>query len=189
MTQKKIETLKLSSLPLVITNKSMTEEENTKSIHNFKIRLLNGTEKRLSDFKNKVLLIVNIASGCGFAPQLKELQDLKEQMNSDQFEVLAFPSNDFGRQEPLDGEELDTFCQVNYGVQFPVFEKIMVRGASAHPIYKFLGDRKLNGNLTSTPRWNFHKYLIDKKGEVVDYFYPFTKPLSSKIKKKIQRLL
>jgi glutathione peroxidase len=162
--------------------------DNSKSIHQFKVKLINGTEKKLSDYKNKNLLIVNIASACGFAPQLKELQQLREELKSEDFEVLAFPSNDFGRQEPLEGEAINSFCELNYGVQFPVFEKIMVRGEQAHPLFKFLGDKKLNGKLTSTPRWNFHKYLVNKKGEVVDYFFPFTKPLSTKVKKKIQRL-
>ncbi|NQX37256.1 glutathione peroxidase [Pedobacter steynii] len=162
--------------------------DNSKSVHQFKVKLINGTEKNLSDYKNKNLLIVNIASACGFAPQLKELQQLREELKSENFEILAFPSNDFGRQEPLEGEAINSFCELNYGVQFPVFEKIMVRGEQAHPLFKFLGDKKLNGKLTSTPRWNFHKYLVNKKGEVVDYFFPFTKPLSTKVKKKIQRL-
>ncbi|WP_316822837.1 glutathione peroxidase [Pedobacter gandavensis] len=162
--------------------------DHLKSIHQFKVKLLNGTEKNLSDYKNKNLLIVNIASACGFAPQLKELQELREELKAQDFEVLAFPSNDFGRQEPLEGAGIQEFCELNYGVEFPVFEKMMVRGEHAHPLYKFLGDKKLNGHLSSTPRWNFHKYLINKKGEVVDYFFPFTKPMSTKVKKKIQRL-
>lgn len=163
--------------------------DNPKSIHQFKVKLLDGSEKNLSEYQNKVLLIVNIASGCGFAPQLKELQDLRAELKDEGFEVLAFPSNDFGRQEPLEGKEISNYCQVNFGVEFPVAEKIMVRGHLAHPLYKFLGDINLNGHLKSTPRWNFHKYLINREGEVVDYFFPFTKPSSSKLKKKIQRLL
>ncbi|SMD00727.1 glutathione peroxidase [Pedobacter africanus] len=154
----------------------------SKSVHQFKVKLINGTERNLSAYQNKVLLIVNIASACGFAPQLKELQELREQLGTEDFEILGFPSNDFGRQEPLEGIAINNFCEANYGVQFPVFEKIMVRGEQAHPLFKFLTQ-------TSTPRWNFHKYLINKEGEVVDYFFPFTKPLSSKVKKKIQRLL
>jgi len=163
--------------------------DHSKSIYQFKVKLLNGLEKNLSAYKDKVLLVVNIASACGFVPQLKELQELRTELKDKGFEILAFPSNDFGRQEPLEGEKISEFCQVNYGVEFPVFEKIMVRGNHAHPIYKFLSDKKLNGSLTSTPRWNFHKYLINKQGEVVDYFFPFTKPMSSKVKKKIMRLL
>ncbi|WP_214229190.1 glutathione peroxidase [Pedobacter sp. B4-66] len=156
--------------------------DNSKSIHQFKAKLINGSDKNLSDYKDKVLLVVNIASGCGFAPQLKELQTLRDEYRAQGFEVLAFPSNDFGRQEPLEGSEIDTYCEVNHGVQFPVFDKIMIRGTHAHPLFKFLTQK-------STPRWNFHKYLINKDGEVVDYFFPFTTPLSSKIKKKIQKLL
>ncbi|RYG30197.1 MAG: glutathione peroxidase, partial [Chitinophagaceae bacterium] len=113
---------------------------------------------------------------------LKELQELRDALSDTDFEILGFPSNDFGRQEPLDGQDIVSFCEVNHGVKFPVFQKIMIRGDQAHPLYKFL-------TKTSTPRWNFHKYLISKEGEVVDYFFPFTKPLSSKVRKKIQKLL
>ena len=165
----------------------MTEIQ--KNIYQFKARLINGKDKNLSDYKGKVLLIVNIASACGFAPQLEDLQALKEIMKEEEFEILGFPSNDFGGQEPLNGMAINEFCSVNYGVQFPIFEKMMIRGEHANPIYKFLGDKNLNGKLKSTPRWNFHKYLINRNGEVVDYFFPFTKPLSAKIRKKIQRLL
>jgi len=161
----------------------------TKNIYPFKVKLLNGKEKTLSDYKGKVLLVVNTASGCGFTPQLKELQELREEYAEKGFEVLGFPSNDFGRQEPLEGAAINKFCEVNFGVQFPMFEKIMVRGEHAHPLFKFLSQKKLNGNLNSTPKWNFHKYLINADGEVVDYFYSFTKPNSSKVKKKVQRLL
>jgi len=163
--------------------------DHSKSIHQFKFKLLDGSEKNMSDYQHQVLLIVNIASGCGFTPQLKELQELRAEFQGQGFEVIGFPSNDFGRQEPLDGLAIGEFCKANFGVEFPVSEKIMVRGDLAHPIYKFLADIKLNGNVKSTPRWNFHKYLVNKEGEVVDYFFPFTKPLSSKVKKKIQRLL
>ena len=158
------------------------------NIYQFKVRKIDGEEVNLSSYNGKVLLIVNTASGCGFTPQLKELQELRDQMGS-KFEVLGFPSNDFGKQEPLENTEIGAFCEKNFGVQFPVFEKIMVRGTHAHPLFKFLSEKKQNGNVSSTPRWNFHKYLVNQKGEVVDYFYPFTKPNSSKIRKKIQKLL
>ena len=152
------------------------------SIYRFIVQKINGDEINLSAYKNKVLLIVNTASQCGFAPQMKDLVELKKEFEGLDFEILAFPSNDFGRQEPLDGEAIAVFCQLNHGVRFPIFQKIMVRGASAHPLYKFLSE-------VSTPRWNFHKYLINREGEVVDYFYPFTTPLSSKVKKKILKLI
>ena len=158
------------------------------NIYQFNIQRLDGEEISLSDYKDKVLLIVNTASQCGFTPQLKELTALKNEFKDQDFEILAFPSNDFGGQEPLDGRELAEFCEKT-GTNYPVFEKIRVRGPYADPLYKFLSDKKQNGKLNSIPRWNFHKYLISKAGIVTDFFFPFTKPTSSKIRKKIARLL
>ena len=159
-----------------------------KSIYQFDIKKIDGEEINLSAYKGKVLLIVNTASQCGFTPQLKDLAALKNEFKDTDFEILGLPSNDFGGQEPLDGAAIATFCE-NYGSNFPVFDKIRVRGPYAHPLYKFLSDKKENGKFSSVPRWNFHKFLIDKHGIVQDFFYPFTKPNTSKIKKKIQRLL
>ena len=158
------------------------------SIYRFIVQKINGDEINLSTYKNKVLLIVNTASECGFAPQLKELVSLKNEFAGSDFEILAFPSNDFGGQEPLVGAEIIQFCE-NYGANFPVFDKIRVRGPYAHPLYKFLADKKQNGVLSSVPRWNFHKFLVNRLGVVTDFFYPFTKPTSSKIRKKIGRLV
>ncbi len=158
------------------------------SIYRFNVPLLNGLEKSLSAYKNKVLLIVNTASQCGLTPQMEDLVQLKKEFEGLDFEILAFPSNDFGGQEPLEGEGIIQFCE-NYGANFHTFDKIRVRGPYAHPLYQFLADKKQNGELSSKPRWNFHKYLIDRNGKVIDFFYPFTKPTSSKIKKRITRLL
>ncbi len=160
-----------------------------KSIYQFNVKKLNGEEISLDEFKNKVLLIVNTASQCGFTPQLKDLEKLRNIYADKDFEVLAFPSNDFGGQEPLEGSAIGTFCAINYGTHFPLFEKIRVRGPYTHPLFKFLADKKQNGKINTAPRWNFHKYLIDTHGLVTDFFYPFTKPTSSKIRKKIDRLL
>ena len=159
-----------------------------KSIYQFNVLQLNGEELSLSEYKDKVLLIVNTASQCGFTPQLKELADLKKGFPGNDFEILAFPSNDFGGQEPLEGKAIEDFCETQE-VNYPVFEKIRVRGPYAHPLYNFLADKKQNGKLSSVPRWNFHKFLINKSGQVTDFFYPFTKPTTSKIKKQITRLL
>ena len=164
-------------------------QERIPNIYSFKVKKINGEEQPLSAYRNKVVLIVNTASECGFTPQLKELQQLKDEINSPDFEILGFPTNDFGKQEPLNGSDIASFCEINQGVKFPVFDKIMVRGAHAHPLYQFLSEKKQNTKLSSKPRWNFHKYLLNKNGELEDYFLPFTKPLSSKIKKKIQQLL
>jgi glutathione peroxidase len=150
--------------------------------------MLNGLEESLSAYKNKVLLIVNTASQCGFTPQMKDLVELKNEFAGLDFEILAFPSNDFGGQEPLEGAGIIQFCE-NYGSNFHVFDKIRVRGPYAHPLYKFFADKKQNGVLSSVPRWNFHKFLVNRLGVVTDFFYPFTKPTSSKIRKKIGRLV
>jgi glutathione peroxidase len=160
-----------------------------KSIYRFNVKKLNGEEVNLGDYKNKVLLIVNTASQCGFTPQLKDLEELRKTYKDQDFEILAFPSNDFGGQEPLEGSEIGKFCAINFGTHFPVFEKVRVRGPYSHPLFQFLADKKQNGTVNTAPRWNFHKYLVDAHGLVTDFFYPFTKPTSSKIRKKIDRLL
>jgi glutathione peroxidase len=158
------------------------------SIYQFDVQQLDGEEISLSQYRDKVLLIVNTASQCGFTPQLKDLAALKDEFKDKNFEILAFPSNDFGGQEPLEGKELIDFCE-KAGANYPIFEKIRVRGPYAHALYKFFADKKQNGKLKSVPRWNFHKFLVSKSGVVTDFFYPFTKPTSSKIRKKIARLL
>jgi glutathione peroxidase len=159
-----------------------------KSIYQFNVQKLNGEEVSLAEYKNKVLLIVNTASQCGFTPQLKELAELKDKFPGEDFEILAFPSNDFGGQEPLEGAELASFCEIQR-VNYPVFEKIRVRGPYAHPLYKFFADKKANGKVGSVPRWNFHKFLVGRSGLVSDFYFPFTKPTSSKIRKRITKLL
>ena len=162
---------------------------NDKTIYQFSVLQLDGEMVSLEKFRNKVLLVVNTASRCGFTPQLKELEILRKEFEGQDFEILAFPSNDFGAQEPLEGNALSKFCRINFNTRYPVFEKVHVKGANAHPLFKFLSSKKLNGRVGSAPRWNFHKYLINKNGEVVNYFYSFTKPTSGKIKDQIQKLL
>lgn len=159
------------------------------NVYQFTVQKLNGEPVSLSEYRNKVLLIVNIASECGFTPQLKDLETLRQSINSPDFEVLAFPSNDFGHQTPLEGQALGKFCTINYHTHFPVFSTIHVRGSKAHPLYKFLSHRKANGGMSLSPKWNFHKYLVNADGEVEDFYYSFTKPDASRIKKRIARLL
>jgi glutathione peroxidase len=159
-----------------------------KNIYGFNVNALDGEPISLGDYKNKVLLIVNTASECGFTPQLKELVELKKEFGEKGFEILAFPSNDFGGQEPLEGQDIATFCS-NYGNNFPVFDKIRVRGPYADPLYKFLSEKKENGVLNSVPRWNFHKYLINRDGAVVDYFSRSPNQHLPRSGKRVQRLL
>lgn len=158
------------------------------TIYQFNVQNISGEEISLSAYKNKVLLVVNTASECGFTPQLKDLVALKSEFAGQDFEILSFPSNDFGGQEPLEGDAITAFCE-SYGANFPIFEKIRVRGPYADPLYKFFADKKQNGKLSSVPRWNFHKFLVNRAGEVTDFYYPFTNPTVSKIKKKINKLL
>lgn len=159
------------------------------TVHQFTVKNLRGEDVRLAQYKGMVLLIVNTASRCGFTQQLRGLQRLHERYKDKGFTVLGFPSNDFGGQEPLEGEAIQQFCEVNYGVSFPVFDKIHVSGKQAHPLFKFLSGKKQFGLISSAPKWNFHKYLVDKDGRLVDFFYTVTKPDSTKIRKKIEQLL
>jgi len=168
---------------------STKKEINSKSIHQFKVNDIQGNEIDLADYKGKVLLIVNTASKCGFTPQLDAMTELYKEFKTEGLEILAFPSNDFAGQEPLDGEALQQFCMVQYNAEYPIFEKTHVKGSNTSDLFKFLSDKKLNGKVNSVPKWNFHKYLVDKEGRVVDYFYTITKPNSSKIKRSIQKLL
>ncbi|GAA4805775.1 glutathione peroxidase [Olivibacter ginsenosidimutans] len=148
-----------------------------------------GTVVDFNIYQNKVLLVVNTASACGFTPQYKQLEQLYQRYKDLGFEVLAFPSNDFGNQEKLSGEALQQYCSVDQQLNFTVYDRIKVKGADAHPIFKFLGNKLLNGKLNSKPFWNFHKYLIDREGNVVDYFYSFTSPLSRRLIKRLEQLL
>ncbi len=148
-----------------------------------------GNEKSLRDFSGKVLLVVNTASRCGLKGQFKSLEQLYQRYKDQGFEILAFPSNDFFNQEPRTGLNLETYCKIKEQVTFPVFKRIHVVGEYAHPLYQFLGSKALNGRVNAKPRWNFHKYLVDKSGRVVDFYYPFTSPLSSRVQAQIRRLL
>lgn len=160
-----------------------------KSIYQYKVKNARGKEIDLKDYEGKVVMVVNTASKCGFTPQLEKLEELYKEFKNEGFEIIGFPSNDFAGQEPLDGEKAEEFCQINYGVSFPIMEKVHVKGEEQHPVYKFLSDKNENGRVSSVPKWNFHKYLINKKGEVVDYYYMITSPTSSKVKGAIKKLL
>lgn len=148
-----------------------------------------GTVVDFNIYQNKVLLIVNTASGCGFTGQYQELEVLYNRYKDNGLEILAFPSNDFGHQERLSGNALEAYCKHNQQLSFTVYDRIKVKGPEAHPVFKFLGNKLLNGRVNSKPLWNFHKYLIDREGNVVDYFYSFTKPLSRRLVKRVERLL
>jgi glutathione peroxidase len=126
-----------------------------------------------------------VASECGFTPQYADLQNLSETYK-DKLVVIGVPCNQFGNQEPGTSEEIQTFCSVNYGVEFLMTEKIEVKGENQHPLYQWLTNKELNGVKNSTVKWNFQKYLVDEEGNYIDYYYSVTKPLSSKITKHLQ---
>ena len=166
-----------------------TLELTRESIHKFTVNDIHGNPVELSDYKGKVLLIINTASKCGFTPQLDDMEKLYDDFKDKGFEILAFPSNDFGGQEPLEGEAIQQFCQLNYNASYPIFEKMHVKGSKASKLYQFLSSKRLNGRFNSVPKWNFHKYLIDKEGKLVNYYFTITNPNSSKIRKAITNLL
>ncbi|MFM1881301.1 MAG: glutathione peroxidase [Burkholderiaceae bacterium] len=133
---------------------------------------LNGQTENLRDYAGKVLLVVNVASACGFTPQYKELQALYEEVNEAGFEILGFPCNQFGGQEPGTAEEIATFCDSRFGVTFPLFAKIEVNGANAHPLYQYLKSAAPGILGTEAIKWNFTKFLINREGDVVERYAP-----------------
>jgi len=146
------------------------------SVHDFSARSLSGREESLAAYKGKALLIVNVASKCGFTPQYEGLQKLYEDNREKGFEVLGFPCNQFGAQEPGDEKEIKNFCSMNYGVTFPMFAKIDVNGESAHPLWKFLKKEKKGLAGSEAVKWNFTKFLVDRDGGVVARFGPQDTP-------------
>ena len=155
-----------------------------KSIHEISIKSISGEEINLSDFEGKKILIVNVASDCGFTNQYKGLQELHKTYK-DKLVVIGVPCNQFGGQEPGDANQIEIFCEKNYGVEFLITEKIYVKGNNQHPLYAWLTKKNLNKKKNSTVKWNFQKYLIDEEGNLIDYYYSITKPLSKKITSKI----
>ena len=141
----------------------------------------------LSDFKGKVLLIVNTASKCGFTPQYEGLEDLQKNYGSQNFSVLAFPCNQFGGQEPGSNEDIQEFCSINFQTSFPVMSKLEVNGNNAHPLYDFLKSEKKGLLGSKAIKWNFTKFLVDKNGEVIKRYSPNTEP--KEIAQDIENLL
>jgi glutathione peroxidase len=160
----------------------------TTNIHQFEAELLNGENKKFSDYKGKVLLVVNTASKCGFTPQFAGLEKLYKKYHEQGFEVLGFPCNQFGGQDPGSNDQIGSFCQKNYGVSFPMFAKVNVKGPEAHVIFRYLTNNS-KGVLGSGIKWNFTKFLIGKDGKVVNRYAPTTKPetLEDDIEKALKK--
>ena len=155
-------------------------------IYGYSVKAQDGSEVSLADYQGKVLLIVNTATGCGFTPQYEGLQDLYEKYQSQGLEILDFPCNQFGHQAPGSDEEITDFCQSRYGVTFRQFKKIEVNGEGEEPLYTFLKSQK-KGVMGNQIKWNFTKFLVDRKGTVVERFAPTVTP--EKIKEQIKELL
>ncbi|HET9237761.1 MAG TPA: glutathione peroxidase [Oligoflexus sp.] len=144
-------------------------------IYDFKAKTIDGHEQSLADFRGQTLLIVNTASGCGFTPQYKGLEQLYETYKDRKFTVLGFPCNQFGKQESGSEADIKSFCEMNFGVKFPLFAKIDVKGPKAHPLYQYLVKEK-PGFIFKDIKWNFTKFLVDKDGRVVKRYAPTVKP-------------
>ncbi|WP_438977001.1 glutathione peroxidase [Polaribacter sp.] len=155
------------------------------SIYDIKINSLQEKPINLKDFEGKHILFVNVASKCGFTPQYKGLEEL-HQKYKDKLVVIGVPCNQFGSQEPGSSEEIQEFCEVNYGVSFLITEKIDVKGQNQHPLYSWLTNKDFNSKKSSSVKWNFQKYLVDKNGKLIDYYFSITKPTSSKITKHLK---
>ncbi len=185
--QRRYSTILLGTLFLLLSINIYAKEINMSTIYDFKLRTINGKDTTLEPYKGKVLLIVNVASKCGYTPQYDGLETLYTKYKDKGFVVLGFPCNQFGSQEPGSEAEIQNFCRVNFGVTFPMFSKINVNGENTHPLYQYLKSEQPGILGTEAIKWNFTKFLVDKEGHVVERFGSSTKP--SELEDKIEALL
>ena len=168
---------------------SARDDKKPASVLDFTLKNIDGKDVPLSSYEGKVLLLVNTASQCGHTPQYKGLEALYEKYKDKGFEVLAFPANEFGAQEPGTDEEIKQFCSSKYKVSFPLFSKIVVKGKEIHPLYDFLTSEATNPKFAGPIPWNFAKFLVNRKGEVIARFEPGVKPESSEIETALEKAL
>ena len=152
-----------------------------KSLHDFKVEDIYGETLELSTFQGKKVMVVNTASKCGLTPQYEQLEALYQKYSSQGFVVIGFPANNFRDQEPGTNEEILEFCQVNYGVSFPMMSKVSVKGDDISPLYQWLTSKELNGRMDVEVTWNFQKFLIDENGQLVDFLPPRESPMAPKV--------
>ena len=167
---------------MIFSTKSMSSD---KSFHDFSIESISGGDISLSDYKNKVVLLVNTASQCGFTPQYAGLQKIYDRYKDDGFVVLGVPSDDFN-QELSSDDDVKKFCEIRYGVNFPLTSIQKIKGDSAHPLYKWISG---NTSVIGQPRWNFDKYLISKEGQILNWFSSMTSPTSDGLLKQVEQAL
>ena len=165
---------------------SKTMSENSKNLFDFSIDSINGDKINLSKFEGKTILLVNVASKCGFTNQYTDLQNLYDLYKDRGFVIVGIPSNQFGGQEPATEDEIKNFCETNFNINFPMTAKYDVKGKNAHPIY--IWAEKSFGR-SAVPKWNFHKILVNKEGKIEDTFASFTNPMSKKLLKKVEEIL
>jgi glutathione peroxidase len=170
-------------ISLLKTNKNLKDP--IKQFYNIEISKLDGNTLDLNEFKGKYILIVNVASECGFTGQYKELEELYKTYH-DKLMVIGVPCNQFGSQEPGNANQIQNFCKKNFGVSFILTEKINVKGSEQHKLYQWLTSKELNATFDSSVKWNFQKYLLSPKGQLIDVFYSITKPMSKKIIKHLK---
>jgi glutathione peroxidase len=168
---------------------AQADSKKPSSVLGFTVKDIDGKDVPLSKYQGKVLLIVNTASQCGFTPQYKGLQEIYQKYRDEGFEVLAFPANEFGKQEPGRDEQIKEFCTSNYKVSFPLFSKIVVKGKGIHPLYEFLTSEPTNPKFAGPISWNFAKFLVNRKGEVIARFEPSARPESAEVTSLIEKAL
>lgn len=159
------------------------------SIYDIDVDNISGENLSLEKFKGNVILIVNTASRCGFTSQYSELENLFNKYKNKGFTILAFPSNDFMNQEPGSNKEIEEFCKVNYGISFPIFSKVDVKGSNKHPLFEFLTSKSTNPKFGGSISWNFNKFLISTDGKIVNRFGSMTSPLNKKVILSIEKYL
>ena len=179
--------LKLFLLIIMISFLSNTVNADYKKLaYDFKFKDLDGSILSLSEYKGKVIVVVNVASQCGFTNQYEDMQNVWEQYQSRGIVMLGVPSNDFGKQEPGSNEDIKNFCEAKFGISFPMTEKVSVKGADAHPFYIWA---EKNHGKSAVPKWNFHKIIINKEGKIEKAFSSITNPSSKRFKEVIENLL
>jgi len=157
-----------------------------KLAYDFKFKNLDGSNLNLSEFKEKVIIVINVASQCGFTNQYEDMQSIWEKYQKKDVVILGVPSNDFGQQEPGNSQEIKNFCEAKFGISFPMTEKVSVKGTNAHPFYSWAHK---NFGKSAIPKWNFHKIIIDKNGKVAETFSSLTNPSSGKFIKALEKLI
>ena len=166
---------------VILIGLTQTKAQEMKTLHDFSMITIDGKEYDLAQLKGKKVMVVNTASECGLTPQYANLQELFEEFGGDDFTIIGFPANDFGGQEPGSNEQIAEFCSKNYGVTFPMFSKISVKGEDQHPLYGWLTEKEQNGVADAEVTWNFQKFLIDEEGNWVKSIPPPESPASIEV--------